>query len=145
MPSSLYTPCHFQRTISTDPPWQSTSLSILRVVVKGVLGAATHHVTEYCPLIGPQYLVRLDSSRILSSPDSSLRAEVGWLARLYCNPTMNWFHQNPCDESYILLLASSSDCRSTNITRANFSSSCCNHTKKLHDDWEEVGSISGTH
>ena len=56
-PSSLYTPCHLQRKFTTDQPWQSTSLSISHFVVKRVLGAATFHRTEYCPLIGPQYPV----------------------------------------------------------------------------------------
>jgi len=56
-PSILYTPCHFQQTIC-DPPWQSTSLSISRLVVKRVLGMATYHMTENCPLIGVQYPVR---------------------------------------------------------------------------------------
>ena len=50
---------------STDPPWQSTSVSILHLVIKHVLGAGTYHMTEYCPLIGPQYPVRQDSSQIL--------------------------------------------------------------------------------
>ena len=44
----------------------STSLSISHLVIKWVLRVATYHITEYCPQIGPQYPVRLDSSCILS-------------------------------------------------------------------------------
>ena len=42
---------------STDAPWQSTLLSILRLVIKWVLGVTTNHMTEYHPLIGVQYPV----------------------------------------------------------------------------------------
>ena len=40
-------------------------------------------MTEYCLLIGAQYSVHQDSSQILSSPDPSLHAELGLLAKLH--------------------------------------------------------------
>jgi len=43
-------------------------------------------MTEYCLLIGAQYSVHQDSSQILSSPDPSLHAELGLLAKLHIHP-----------------------------------------------------------
>jgi len=51
--------------------------------LKTVLEAATYHMPKYCPLIGAQYPVQRESSRILISPDPSLCVEVGWLVRLF--------------------------------------------------------------
>lgn len=50
----------------------STSFSISHLVIKWMLRAAMYHVTEYCPQIGPQYPVWLDSSCIHSWPGPSL-------------------------------------------------------------------------
>jgi len=49
---SLHATSNEQFSSDPLPLWQSTSLSISHLVVKQVLGVATYHSTDYCPLTG---------------------------------------------------------------------------------------------
>jgi len=42
---------------------QSTLFSTSHLAIKQVLGKATYYMTEYCPLIGPQYPVKFLPAR----------------------------------------------------------------------------------
>jgi len=67
-PSSLHISCHFQWTILH---WSTVACRQHHFRFR-MLRAAMYHVTEYCPQIGPQYPVWLDSSCIHSWPGPSL-------------------------------------------------------------------------
>ena len=83
---------------------QSTLLSISHFVVKRVLGAATYHMTEYCPLIGVQYPVRrgqqLNTQFIRPFPPcgSGLACETSLLA--YRSPEFGPENFSPPDPKF---------------------------------------------
>ena len=64
---------------SGDPWWQSTSSSILHLILKLVLGMPMYHSTEYCPLTGGPRSIQCSGTAVVYSVEQTLPS-VGKLA-----------------------------------------------------------------